>query len=281
MEYKCQFCGKECKNPQAKEIHEKWCEKNPDSLRYKAKDAPKSKNPTLPPNEKEKSIPEKPTVEQPMPTDKEGKKEPTSIPNLSLLAPILRSFGITDGASLIKAIDDKARQMPFYNEIVNEMNQTKKQVEELNGIIAETSQKIDALINQLQQAQAQAQQAQANTGNENSPRAERQPQIQSAQPATGGTSTLERWADRLLQLLQIGASSGNPGPSPAPEEKYRDLIAFANVLKTIQGDPMKQLTESFKVFTDMQKNAISIAKTLPAPPSVRNETPRQTKNLEE
>ena len=273
-EYKCEICGKVCRNPQALKMHLRTHEKK--------------ENPTLPPNEKEsdvkatmeKDIPEKPTVEQPMPTDKEGKKEPTSIPNLSLLAPILRSFGITDGASLIKAIDDKARQMPFYNEIVNEMNQTKRQVEELNGIITETSQKIDALISQLQQAQAQAQ-AQANTDDGSSPEAKGQPQIQPVQSAAGGAGSLERWADRLLQLLQVGASSGNSSPPP-PEEKYKDLITFANVLKTIQGDPMKQLTESFKVFTDMQKNAISIAKTLPATPSARNETPpRQTKNLEE
>ena len=272
-EYKCEICGKVCRNPQALKMHMRTHEKK--------------ENPTLPPNEKEsdakatvgKDIPEKPTSEQPMPTDKEEKKQLTSIPNLSLLAPILRSFGITDGASLIKAIDDKARQMPFYNEIVNEVNQTKKQVEELNGIIAETSQKIDALISQLQQAQAQAQ-AQANTGNGSSPEAKGQPQIQSVQSSAGGAGSLERWADRLLQLLQIGASSGNPSPPP-PEEKYKDLITFANVLKTIQGDPMKQLTESFKVFTDMQKNAISIAKTLPATPPARSETPRQTKNLEE
>jgi len=132
-EYKCEICGKVCRNPQALKMHLRTHEKK--------------ENPTLPPNEKEsnvkttmeKDIPEKPTIEQPIPTHKEEKKEVASIPNLSLLAPILRSFGITDGASLIKAIDNKARQMPFYNEIVNEMNQTKKQVEELNGIIAETS----------------------------------------------------------------------------------------------------------------------------------------------
>ena len=246
-EHKCQFCGKECKNPQAKEIHEKWCEKNPDSLRYKAKaqDAPKSKSPTLPPDEKKKDIPETP------PPEKKDKPK-TEMPNLSLLAPILRSFGITDGASLIKAIDDKARQMPFYNEIVNEMNQTKRQVEELNGIIAETSQKIDALINQLQQAQAQAQQAQANTGNGSSPEAKGQPQIQSAQPTAGGAGSLERWADRLLQLLQIGASSGNPSPPP-PEEKYKDLITFSNVLKTLQGNPEDRLRQDLKLFVDIAR----------------------------
>ena len=244
MEYKCEFCGKICRNPQAKKAHEKWCEKNPNSLRYKAKakDAPKSKNPTLPPDEKKKDIPETP------PPEKKDKPK-TEMPNLSLLAPILKSFGITDGASLIKAIDDKARQMPFYNEIVNEMNQTKKQVEELNGIIAETSQKIDALINQLQQAQAQAQ---ANTGNGSSPRTEGQTQIQSAQPATGGTSTLERWADRLLQLLQVGASSGNSSPPP-PEEKYKDLITFSNVLKTLQGNPEDRLRQDLKLFVDIAR----------------------------
>ena len=267
-EHKCQFCGKECKNPQAKEIHEKWCEKNPDSLRYKAKDAPKSKNPNLPPNEKEKSIPEKPTVEQPIPTDKEEKKETTSIPNLSLLAPILRSFGITDGASLIKAIDDKARQMPFYNEIVNEMNQTKRQVEELNGIIAETSQKIDALINQLQQAQAQAQQAQANTGNGSSPEAKGQPQIQSAQPTAGGAGSLERWADRLLQLLQIGASSGEESSTQRPPT-YQEFIEFTNALRNVTPDPHKQFVEDAKVLIDMAK-----ALKGETVPSLRTEKPK-------
>jgi len=256
-EYKCEICGKICKNPQALKMHLRTHEKE--------------ENPTLPPDEREKDIPEKdipekPTSEQPIPTKKEEKKEPASIPNLSSLGPILRAFGITDGASLIKAIDDKARQMPFYNEIVNEMNQTKKQVQELNGIITETSQKIDNLINQLQQAQAQAQ---ANTGNGSSPRTEGQSQIQPTQSATtGGTGTLERWADRLLQLLQMGASSGNSSPPP-PEEKYKDLITFSNVLKTLQGNPEDRLRQDLKLFVDIAR-VFSGKKT----PELPKETPK-------
>jgi len=264
-EYKCEICGKICKNPQALKMHLRTHEKE--------------ENPTLPPDEKKKDIPkkdipEKPTSEQSIPTDKEEKKEPASIPNLSSLGPILRAFGITNGASLIKAIDDKARQMPFYNEIVNEVNQTKKQVEELNGIITDTNQKIDALIKQLQQAQAQVQ---ANTGNGSSPRTKGQPQIQSTQSTTGGTGTLERWADRLLQLLQMGASSGNSSPPP-PEEKYKDLITFSNVLKTLQGNPEDRLRQDLKLFVDIAR--VFSGKKAPELPE-ETPKPRIEESLEE
>jgi len=253
-EYKCEICGKVCKNPQALKMHLRTHEKE--------------ERPTLPPDKGEKDIPKNLI-------DEKEKKQPISIPKLSSLGPILQAFGITDGASLIKAIDDKARQMPFYSEIVNEMNQTKKQVEELNGIITETSQKIDALIKQLQQAQAQAQ---VNTGNGSSPRTEGQPQIQPAQSATtGGTGTLERWADRLLQLLQMGASSGNPSPPP-PEEKYKDLITFSNVLKTLQGNPEDRLRQDLKLFVDIAK--VFSGKKVPELPE-ETAKPRTEGSLEE
>jgi len=247
-EYKCEICGKVCQNPQALKMHLRTHEKE--------------ERPTLPPDEgKEKDSPENLT-------SKEGKKQPISIPKLSSLGPILQAFGITDGASLVKAIDDKARQMPFYSEIINEMNQMKKQVEELNGIITETSQKIDNLIKQLQQAQAQV------SGGNGTKEIKTQVQPQLAQPATTQKAgSLEGWADRLLELLKIGAVSGNPNSAPSVERKYEDLIALANVLKTIQGDPMKQLTDSFKVFSDIQKNAISIAKGVSSQ-STRTEMPR-------
>jgi len=234
-EYKCSFCGKVCKNPQAKQAHERWCEKNPDSIK------------------KTKSSPEK------TPPEKDDKPK-TEIPNLSSVGAILQGFGITDGATLMKTIDEKARQMPFYADITNEINQLKEQTNSLNALTVETNEKIDLLISKLQEAQGRAQ-----NQPEKPTATQEQPQTQPATTgATAPTGSLETWFDRGLRLLQVaGGGSGNS--SPPPEEKYKGLLELVNVIKAIQGDPVKQFTEGFKVFSDIQKNAINIAKGIPTP----------------
>lgn len=259
-EFKCKFCSKEYKNEWNKNAHERLCKLNPESHNYK---------PEFPPIDAGKVAGDAPI----------GKDEKNI--NLGSLGSILKGLGITDGPALINTIDAQARQMPFYTEIMAKMTQMEgiftAEIAQVKGIMSATNKGVDEVLTTLKRAKEQpsqpatqtppANQAPIDIPPANQPVQPVQPVVQNQPVATGGAVPapkpgLYEYANLIFKAMEVSKGGGNP--SPQPKEKYSELLAVANLLKTIQGDPVKQLTEGFKVFSDMQKNAVNIARGLPA-----------------
>ena len=259
--YKCKYCGMEFDDRHKMTGHMMHCEKNPN--RVEAKRKKKSENPQdTPPKIEDKKQQEKAEV-------KEEKLEDIEKPKSSLqeIGEVLKAYGITSGEALMRTIDDKARQMPFYVELSSKVEAMEAELTELRNLIAITNKAVNGLVPKLdaiqramsgvseqasnvQSLNSQAQQVPAELTQEQMQQMQmQQPQMQ---PQREGLSS---WFDRLLALLQLGSSQENQSqPPPSPEElKYKEIVNLASVLKELQGDPHKQFERDMKLFIDLAK----------------------------
>jgi len=256
--YKCKYCGKEFDDHHKRTGHMMHCEQNPNRVGAK-KDKKPEKSQDIPPKIEDIKQPEEGDI-------KEEKLEEVEKPKSSLqeIGEVLRSYGITDGETLMRTIDEKARQMPFYAELSSKV----EALTELRNLIAVTNKAVNGLVPKLdaiqramsgvseqasnvQSLNSQAQQMPAELTQEQMQQMQmQQPQMQ---PQREGLSS---WFDRLLALLQLGSSQENQSqqPPPSPEElKYKEIVNLANVLKELQGDPHKQFERDMKLFIDLAK----------------------------
>ena len=235
--FKCKYCGKEYDKKKNKNYHERMCKLNPNSPGYKPKAPPKDE---APPKEKSEDI------------------------SLGSLGVLLKSFGIKDGADLVRTIDGKARQMPFFAEIIGKFGEFDAKIGQLDGMLKATNKGIDSLIENLNKRATEQAQIQPAT----------QPTTQPAtQPLTEKPDMLAQWFDRGLKLMELG---GHGGGNPNPETKYKELVEVLQLVKAVQPPPV----DTHKQMVDMANVVVNIAKafkgvSLSSSPEERIKPPKE------
>lgn len=180
----------------------------------------------------------------------------------------------------LSKLDGELRQLPFYSEISDKMGKVDERMGGLEQIILAISDnlknitpqiaKIDSFI-QGQGTPSQPQEKEA-TPQSTLERLEKVSAQTQPQPAPG--DKLGAYIDKGIELLKIGAGSGNP--SGGVEGKYNELIGLANVLKAIQGDPYEHITKDLNLFVNIAK--VFSGKSIPSLPE---EKPKLEEHLRE
>jgi len=242
--YKCDFCGRPIKTKMAKKQHEEWCPENPESKRKESIGDTEKEEPKI------------------------TEKQKQTLSSISAFSSLLRSYGIESGEDLVSQIDQKAREMPFYKEITENIDTINKRLEQnskdivnLTQILQDIDKKLTFSMQQIQTALSNASQniqpTQVAGGDNNQPNTEEgQTVSQGKVPVSGqlqGDNSLQGWFDRILKLIEVAGGGGGQQQvvEMPPEIKYKDLIELSQVLKSLQGDPYKQLREDLKLFVNI------------------------------